>query len=162
MWRYIAIATALVVGTCILLLALPTAPRHDVPSRYASDARATAGPAQNDVSRATALPVEGDAPWALSALPECFEQRTSRRGSVAFARGLLAGARPIARGTVLHVADCTLVVATDSAIVTRGDTRLRIPPPARFFERGDETLVERRDGARDDVRVYVPRRVLTR
>ncbi|GAC1396217.1 MAG: hypothetical protein NVS3B17_01850 [Vulcanimicrobiaceae bacterium] len=156
MLRYLALATAIVLGACLIVVALPRSHR-DAASRYSSDARATAGPARHDESRATGTPVGGDAPWALSALPECFVQRASRRGSVAYARVLLAGARPLASGTVLHVADCTLVLRGDFATVTRGENHLRIPPPARFFALGNATIVERRDGARDDVRLYVPR-----
>ena len=163
MWRYLAIASAIVVGVCLVILALPSTPRRDAPSRYSSDARATAGPAQNDAARgATALPVTGDAPWAFSALPECFEQRASRSGTIAYARVLLAGARPIRPGTVLRVVDCAVVIGVDSATVTRGENRLRVPPPARFYRRGDATIVEYRDGVRDDVRVYVPRRLPAR
>ena len=101
----------------------------------------------------------GDAPWALSALPECFEQEARRSGSVAFARVLLVGSRRIVRGTIFRVADCTVAVDNDSATVTRGENHLRIPRPTRFFGRGNKIIVERRDGIRDDVRVFSPRRM---
>ncbi len=157
MWRYLALASAIVVGLCLAVLAIPSAPRQDGASRYATGARATAGPAQNDAARAaTALPMTGDAPWALSALPECFEQRTSRRGSIAYARAFLVGAHPIRPGTVVRVADCIVVFSGDAATVARGEDRLRIPSPARFYTRGGATIVERREQAHDDVRVYVP------
>ena len=159
MWRYLALASAIVVAVVLVVLAIPHASHDDAASRYSSDAHATAGPAQNDASHATAQPVAGDAPWALSALPECFHQRASRSGTVAFARVLLSGARALAPGTVVHAADCTVVISNDFATVTRGENRLRIPPPSRFFSRGNETIVERHEGVRDDVRVYVPQRV---
>lgn len=159
MLRYLALASAIVVAVVLIVLAIPHASHDEAASRYVSDPRATAGPAQNDRSHATALPFTGDAPWALSALPECFHQRSSRSGTTVFARVLLAGAHAIAPGTVLHVADCTVAISRDFAIVTRGENRLRIPPPARFYARGEATIVERRDGVRDDVRVYVPRKI---
>ncbi len=151
------LASAIVVAVALLVLALPHARHDDVASRYASDARATAGPAQNDRLGSSAMPVTGAAPWALSALPECFHQRASRSGTIVFARALLARAKPIVPPFRMRVADCTLVVEANSATVTRGENRLVIPPPVRFYSAGSELLVERRDGARDDVRVYVPR-----
>jgi len=155
--RYLALASAIVVAVTLLVLALPHAAHDAAASHFSSDPRATVGPNQHDRSRATALPVTGAAPWALSALPECFHQRASRSGTIAFARVLLAGTTPIATPFRLRAADCTLVVDADSATVTRGENRLVIPQPVRFFAAGSEIVVERRDGARDDVRVYVPR-----
>jgi hypothetical protein len=155
--RYLVLAGATVFAVILLVLALPHNAHDDTASHFASDARATAGPNQNDRSHTTALPVTGAAPWALSALPECFHQRASRSGTIAFARVLLVGTKPIAAPFRLRAADCTLVVDADSATVVRGDNRLVIPQPVRFFTAGSELVVERRDGARDDVRVYVPR-----
>ncbi len=132
MLRYLALASVIVVAVTLLVLALPHAAHDDAASHFASDPRATA-------------------------LPECFHQRASRSGTIAFARVLLAGTTPIAAPFRLRAADCTLVVDADSATVTRGENRLVIPQPARFFAAGSEIVVERRDGARDDIRVYVPR-----
>lgn len=125
------------------------------PVRYET-ATGTPGPPQRD-RNASSLPetTRGDAPWALSALPECFRQLSSATGSGAFARSKIpAGARPLADGAVLVVADCTLTVRGDRIEVVRGSERLRVPPQSRLLLAGERLILDRRDGEREDVRLY--------
>jgi hypothetical protein len=157
--RYLAIATLLVIAFLVILTNLPHGsgpPEGGV--RYSSST-ATPGPAQNaDRSRSTPRPVRGNAPWALSALPECFQQVSERSGSAAFARAKVPrDAQLVPAGLRLRVADCTLDVARSSAVVARGDDRFFVPPRTQFFVAGRHVVLDRVDSGRVDVRVYALR-----
>lgn len=156
MLRYYVIATTIVGVALAAILALPGSPsRRDPGPRYAQ-ARGTPGPVVHDDFRHAAEPVTGDAPWALSALPACFHQRSGARGPAAFARRRIPrGARRVGGASTLRVADCTLVLRGDAALVTRGENRLVIPAVSRFYVAGNRLVLDRTDGAHDDVRVYV-------
>lgn len=124
--------------------------------RYTT-ATGTPGPAQRDFRRGgTAGDMDGDAPWALSALPECFRQLSSASGAPAFVRGKMPpGARLVPNGTTIVSADCTLAVRGDEVRVARGADRLRVPPVARLYEAsGGRLVLDRRSGGREEVRVY--------
>ena len=159
MWRYLALASAIVLGVVLVVLALPHASHDESASRYSSDVRATAGPAQRAVAdHESASPVTGDAPWALSALPECFRQLRSASGPAAFVRAKMPrDAKLFAAGTRLRIADCTLEIGYETAIVTRGENRLSIPAIVRISRAGANLVVERYDGSHGDGRIYAPR-----
>jgi hypothetical protein len=157
--RYLGIATLLVIGFVVILTNLPHGTAGSSGDVRYSSSTATPGPAQNtDPSAATPGAVSGDAPWALSALPECFHQLSQRSGTPAFARAEFPhGARLVGPGQRLRVADCTLDVARDSAVVVRGDNRFVVPPAARFFVAGPDVVLDRAAGGRVEVRVYAVR-----
>jgi len=139
-----------------VLVALPRAPREAPQSRY-SENGATPGPiAPGDAVRGPdPRPVGGDAPWALSALPECFHQVHFASGDAAFVGSKMPpGSRAVAAGATLATADCRLRVGVGDATVARGDNLLRVPPPARFFVAGDRLLLRTRAGARITLRTY--------
>ena len=99
--------------------------------------------------------VAGEAPWALSALPECFEQLSETRGSFAFAAARLpTGGRLAPSGSALRAADCSVSVGERGLLVRRGDLRLVVPPDARLYVWPDRFAVLRRDGASADLRLY--------
>lgn len=76
-----------------------------------------------------------DAPWVLSALPECLiPQSTFRAKTVSnVLRYLPHGARPVVAGTTLSYRNCEVLVRADDALVTRGKDRFHIPPHSRFY-----------------------------
>ena len=154
--RYLALATLIVVAVVVVLTSFPRGPRQASDDPRYSSSTASPGPAQHlDPSRRTPPPLRGEAPWALSALPECFHQESQRSGSPTFARAQFpSGAALVPAGARLRVADCTLDVASDSAVVVRGDNRLFVPPVARFFVAGQRLILDRAAGGRVDVRVY--------
>lgn len=79
-------------------------------------------------------PLRGDAPWALSALPECMIQTQEWKGTLAWVRGHLPRlARLVAPSSTLRYNNCTIVVSRDDAVVSRGSDRLRIPPIAHLY-----------------------------
>lgn len=138
----------------LVITNLPHRPGTDAAVRFSSST-ASPGPAQNGDTLQTPPPLRGDAPWALSALPECFHQDAQRSGPPAFARASFPPAAvPVAPGTRLRVADCTLDVAARSAVVRRGDNRLVVPPLAKFFVSGRTLILDRIEGKREDVRSY--------
>lgn len=162
MIRYFAIASAIVVAVLLAILALGrgTAPR-DAP--YSTKLASPGAARVEGMGSGTAAPLVGDAPWALSALPECFRQLHTVRGSQAYVNAHLAVIAP-PRGTWhralagrLTTADCTVTLAERTALVTRGDTRLVVPGDARFSIAGDRLILDRFAGGAEDVRVYVLR-----
>jgi hypothetical protein len=155
MARYFAIATILVVGT--LVFAANFVPAHK--PLEVSSVRATGTPT---VPRPEATPtpakvaaVAGNAPWALSALPECFVQDVEAHGTYAFARSRVPPAmQPIAPGHRLETVDCVLHVAAHSGIVERGAERLVIPPDAQFLWNSGHLALLRKTGSLGELRLY--------
>ena len=76
-----------------------------------------------------------DAPWILSALPECLlPQSTFRAKNMqAVLQYLPHNSLPVLAGTDLTYRNCTIAVRADDAVVTRGKDRFHIPPHSRFF-----------------------------
>jgi len=107
--------------------------------------------------RATAAPLTGDAPWALSALPECLMQTSESNGSWAYVRGRLpAAAVPIRPPATLHYGDCSVTITGDEAYVRRGNDRLRIPPSVQFYRAQDLLVMIRQTPQTVEMRVYEP------
>ncbi|MBV8363106.1 MAG: hypothetical protein JO193_00920 [Candidatus Eremiobacteraeota bacterium] len=100
-------------------------------------------------------PLGAEAPWALSALPECWlQQNVWRAHTLAGLRAHLpVNARAIAPGAVLVYRNCTLQVRADDAVVTRGNDRFHIPPHSHFFSLGDELIFVRQNRAAE-LRIY--------
>jgi len=103
-------------------------------------------------------PLGGEAPWALSALPECLLQQSVWRATgVAKLRAHFpVGSRPLQAGTVLRYRDCQLSVRSDDASVTRGSDRFHIPPHAHFFLAGGELILLRQSTGAAELRIYTP------
>lgn len=100
--------------------------------------------------------VTGDAPWALSALPECFDQQSKSTGpqlSYILAH-LPQGARMVRPPATLRYDDCTLRVQGTQVLVDRGTDHMRIPPQARLYiAPGKVALLRGSDGGYE-LRVY--------
>jgi len=105
------------------------------------------------------VPLRGDAPWALSALPDCLHEATVSRGSLAYVHSKMpSGASEVAGGTALHYGPCTISYTGDEAIVTRGEDRMRIPPHVTLFVVGDTLVLLRTTGPTGELRTYTPSR----
>jgi hypothetical protein len=151
---YYAAATVIVLGASILFasglgrgrdLAVKSVPARGTPSPPRHEAASTFRPGG----------VTGNAPWALSAVPECFRQESEVRGAAAFVSGSLPpGARPLLAGTVVAVADCRLLVGASTLTLERGGERLVVPPDTRAYAAGGRLAVLRRAGGTADLRVY--------
>jgi hypothetical protein len=104
--------------------------------------------------RSTAF--SGDAPWALSALPECFSQiskSTSPTLGYVLAH-LPKGASMVRPPQDLSYADCSVHIAGDAIYVKRGADRMRIPPPARLYVNGGQVALLRGGTGGYELRVY--------
>ncbi len=99
--------------------------------------------------------LRGDAPWALSALPDCLHQRAESSGSLDYVRSHLpAGVAPVPAGSKLVYGPCTISVADGEAYVTRGSDRLRIPPHVQLYRAPGVLALLRSSGSNGELRVY--------
>ncbi len=144
MLRYYAIATFIVLTIAVYL----TMGTHLVLPGHLNFWKATAPPPVTDS-------VTGDAPWALSALPDCFTQRSETSGSRSYVRAHVpAGAQPVQTGARLSYGPCTILVRSDELLVERGSDRMRVPPHATLYTTGDSLALLRTSGSTTDLRIY--------
>ncbi len=162
MIRYYAIATAIVVIALAVGLAFAPHERAGFRPETAGASpmpEATGTPSigrtQPDEPEPEALERVARAPWALSVLPECFEQRASARGPVDFVLAHLPGDLALVpAGSVLRAADCRVRVYRTSALVTRGTSVLFVPPTATIYVRGNTVALLERTDPHAELRVY--------
>jgi len=102
--------------------------------------------------------LQGDAPWALSALPECLTQTSESTGNRSYVLAHLpAGASRVAPPESLTYGDCTISIVDDEAYVRRGEDRFHIPPPSTFYRAsGALALLRGANAAAMELRVYQP------
>jgi hypothetical protein len=157
MLRYYAIATVIVLAVAVLATAwehrdliririgstnLPVSPR---PAGRMGAAEGTSGA------------FRGDAPWALSALPECLQQISKSTGPLSYVESKLPpGSSRVPPGSSLLYGNCTIFVRDAELSVRRGPDRLRVPPHVTLYRAGGELALLRRSGATGELRVYVP------
>jgi hypothetical protein len=155
MVRYLLISTVIVVG--IGVVAAGWVNRDLIRIKIASVyARVAPKPGSATLAEhSTAAPLYGDAPWALSALPECLTQMSESTGSLAYLRAHFPpGAKPIVPPATLVYGDCSITIEGDEAYVRRGADRLRIPPRVRFY-RADGLLALLRETPQGaELRIY--------
>ena len=156
MLRYLAIATVIVLAVVVAatawehrdLLRFKYAANHEVGLRGVHERARGPRPANA---------VTGDAPWALSALPDCVRQSQIYRGTPAFVRSKLpAGASAIEPGARLRFGPCTILVGDGEVSVTRGQDHLRIPPQATLYRLGDGLVLLRIARKTAELRSYDP------
>ncbi len=154
MLPYYLYATILVVGALIVggLFNRTHKPGDAV---YGQATGTPSAPQPHPSPSGTPLGVHGNAPWALSALPECFVQLKKVRGPYAFVGARLPRTmRRIPAGYALKVADCTLHVGARLGVVDRGTEHLVIPPDARFYSATTHVGLLRRTGNFAELRLY--------
>ena len=101
--------------------------------------------------------LHGDAPWALSALPNCLHQTQETTGEIGFVRSHLpAGATLVEPPATLTYGPCTISVVGSEAYVTRGTDRLRIPPHVQFYRTSEQLALLRTIDGRGELRLYIP------
>ncbi len=158
MLRYFVLATVIVVGSAMAIAGWINrdALRIKIASVYAPvppkpETATTTG-------RGAAVGLYGDAPWALSALPECLIQTSETTGSRSYVLAHLpAGAVALPAPATLKFGDCTISLAGDEAYVRRATDRFRIPPRVRFFRAPGALALFREDASGgNELRVYQP------
>jgi hypothetical protein len=157
--RYLIISTVIVFTVAIVVAGWMNRDliRIKIASVYAS---APPKPLPSSPSgSASTVGLRGDAPWALSALPECLVQTSETTGPEAYALAHLpAGSVPLAAPATLRYGDCTISVTGDEAFVSRGADRFRIPPKVRFYRTARTLGLLRVEGGGSELRVYQPAR----
>lgn len=157
MARYYAIATAIVltVGTAIFAHRQATLRDFDVRGTPSPRMTPTITRGAGDETATPAAHFVGEGPWVLSALPGCFEQKSSIVGpSLQLTHHIPPDAVRIRPATTLRRGNCTLVVGAHDVWISRGGDRLRVPPEARLYAApAGLTLVYEHDG-RTEVRIY--------
>jgi hypothetical protein len=144
MLRYFAIATVIVVT---IVVAVTMHARLGLPG-HVNFWKVTASPPPPES-------FTGNAPWALSALPDCFSQRSQTTGSMSYVRARLpSGAQPVRAGARLVYGPCTILVRNDELLVERGSDHLRVPPHATLYTTGDSLALLRTSGSGTDLRIY--------
>jgi hypothetical protein len=112
----------------------------------------------NPVETANPVPLHGDAPWALSALPECFVQLSVTTGPRPYVLAHLpAGSVAVDAPASLTYADCSISLHGDRADVVRGEDRFRIPPHVELYRTPETLSLLRRDASGLELRVYQPK-----
>lgn len=152
-------STVIVFG--IAVLAAAWANRDLIRIKLASVyARVAARPGgAGDLLRATPAPLSGDAPWALSALPECLVQVSESTGSQDYVRAHLpAHSVRIVPPQRIVYGDCAIAIEKDEASVARGADRLRIPPHVQFYRGAGLFAMIRETAQGAELRVYEPAR----
>jgi hypothetical protein len=157
MLRYYLIATAIVVTFGVILAAFHR-PGRELRVASVKSTGSPSPPRREGTSTFSPPPPNGNAPWAMSALPECFHQEREVHGTWAFVRAHVPpAARALSRGTTLHERDCTVVVGDGVVDVTRGNETLRVPPVAALYALPHDRLALLRADATDAVlRIYGP------
>lgn len=156
MLRYLLLSTAIVVGAAMVIAAWVNRDliRMKIASVYAHATKAS--PAQPH-ERAPVAGLTGDAPWALSALPECLMQTSESNGSLAYVRAHLPhGTEPIVPPATLVYGDCSIEIREGEAFVRRGADHLRIPPHVQFYRAEGVLALIRETGQGAELRVYQP------
>ncbi|HVR47428.1 MAG TPA: hypothetical protein VMT95_12435 [Candidatus Binatia bacterium] len=157
MVKYLILSTVIILSVAVLATAWANRDliRIKIGSAYA-DVRAKPGGAGAPPQLPSAA-LRGDAPWALSALPECLTQVSESSGPASYVRGRLPrGAAPIVPPATLVYGDCTITIAGDQADVRRGADRLHIPPSVQFYRGSGLLALMREDSHGAQLRVYEP------
>ena len=155
MLRYYAIATCIVFAVAILATAWVN--RDLIRIKIASvNVAVPPKPAEPlGMNGASQGVLRGDAPWALSALPDCLHQRSESTGSAGYVRTQLpSGLIPVAPGSKLTYGPCTISVVDGEAYVARGSDRLRIPPHVQFYRAPGVLALLRSSGSTAELRIY--------
>jgi hypothetical protein len=157
MLRYLAISTVIVVGVALVVAGWTNRDliRIKIASVYASVPPKPAAP--NGLEMPNGVPLRGDAPWALSALPECFIQLSETTGPPHYVMAHLpAGATVVTPPATLTYADCSISIVDNEAFVTRGADRFRIPPRVRFYRTEATLALLYVESGGMELRVYQP------
>ncbi|HEY6326798.1 MAG TPA: hypothetical protein VIW73_09850 [Candidatus Cybelea sp.] len=157
MVKYLILSTVIILSAAVLATAWANRDliRIKIGSAYAH-VRAKAGGA-GAPAQAPSAALRGDAPWALSALPECLTQVSESSGPAGYVRARLPrGTAPIVPPATLVYGDCTITIAGDQADVRRGADRLHIPPSVQFYRASGLLALMREDSHGAQLRVYEP------
>ena len=154
MIRYYAIATAIVLTVVVVMTAWNYRDELRVRVRATAAPTAMNGGVGGDTN-GERDPFQGEGSWALSALPDCLQQRSESRGSIAYVRAKLpASAVEVRPGERLQYGPCTIFTAGGEVVVDRGRDRLAVPPHATLYRADGMLVLLRTSGGSADLRTY--------
>jgi hypothetical protein len=154
--RYLLLSAVIVLSVAVLATAWANRDliRIKIASVYA---RVPAKPGSSGAAAHGQSALAGDAPCALSALPECLTQVSESSGPAPYVRSRIPrGAAAIVPPATLVYGDCTITIAGDQAYVRRGVDRLHIPPRVQFYRASGILALMREDSSGAELRVYEP------
>jgi hypothetical protein len=154
MWRYYFVATLIVVliGSVVFAHRLVTR-EWNLTGRPNPSQTPTVTRGAGDEARAWSK-FSGEGPWVMSALPDCFDQQSSKTGPAALlARDVPPESERVPPST-LRRGDCTVIVREHDIWVFRGDDRVRVPPEARLYRHGEALTLVWEGAGRMEIRVY--------
>jgi hypothetical protein len=157
MAKYLALSTVIVLTVAVIVAGWMNRDliRIKIASVYAPVSPKPV--AANPSAAANGVGLRGDAPWALSALPECLIQTSETTGPSAYVLAHVpAGAVVVEPPATLHYGDCTISLTGDEAYVSRGADRFRIPPKVRLYRNAGSLALLRTDPHGNELRVYQP------
>ncbi len=158
MIRYLILSTAIVLAIAVVVAGWTNRDliRIKLASVYARVP--TKAGAADVLERGSAAPLSGDAPWALSALPECLIQTSESTGSPAYVRAHL----PPGAATGRAAGDAGLwrlqhyVLPATKRTCGGGPTGSGSHLACSFTVRGDLLALIRRTAQGAELRVYAP------
>ncbi len=161
MIRWVVLATIIVVGVVMIAAALEG--RFSLGDIKLASVPGSAAPKAIDERSSNApsgRPFVGVAPWALSAVPDCLEQKLVSRGPLSYVRAHVAsGAVAVPDGAALRYGACTIMVHGDTVDVARGRDRFHIPPVSRLYRSSDRLFLLRVDASGAQLRSYAAAKI---
>lgn len=98
---------------------------------------------------------EASGSWTMSSLPSCFFEQDHLGGPLGDLRAKFPPETArIAPGSALRAGNCTVRVLAHELWISRGSDRLRVPPDARLYRRGDRLTLVSIDGRHAEIRQY--------
>jgi hypothetical protein len=156
LWRFILIAAIIVIVAGSAIVAQR---RASVAIHVSATPSGTPTPTVESVPASGPVPqprqtFTASAPWALSALTDCFTESDRTSGPLAKVRPLFPPDRErLLPGTQFERGPCRVEVHPDSVIVVRGTDRMRVPH-GKLYRTGDHLIVVSTDGPTADMRTY--------
>jgi hypothetical protein len=156
LWRFILLAAIIVIVAGSAIVAQR---RAAVNIRISATPVGTPTPTVESASSSGPAPrprqtFTASAPWALSALTDCFTEGDRTSGPLAKVRPLFPSERErVLPGTQFERGPCRVEVHADSIIVVRGADRMRVPH-GKLYRTADHLIVVSTDGPTADMRTY--------
>jgi hypothetical protein len=157
MLRYLVLATIIVLGAAVGIAGWVNRDMIRIKIASVYGAAAPKPEPLTTIGAEAEKGLGGDAPWALSALPECLVQTSESSGPLAYVlQHLPAGAVVVKSPATLQYGDCTITVTDGEAYVRRGADRFRIPPPVVFYRASGKLVLLHEGAGGNQLRVYEP------
>jgi hypothetical protein len=154
MLRYYAVATVIVLAVAVIATLHAGSMMH-FHFRSSDKPQPEQHVREGDVSGEAGEGLSGDAPWAMSALPDCFYQQIQWNGTPTYvAAHIPRGMKAVPPGSRLVYGPCTISVRNGELYVQRGNDRFRIPPHATLYRDEGGLALLRRAARASVLRIY--------